>query len=63
MSEPNFAAANTKLDLPPKCAGKPSELFGWLFEIKQYCNIVGIVKPVDRVRLAVSRFEHNAFIW
>ena len=53
MSEPTFSAANIKLDLPPKFAGKPSELSGWLFEVEQYCNIVGIVKPVDRVRLAV----------
>ena len=26
MSEPTFSAANTKLDLPPKFAGKPSKL-------------------------------------
>ena len=42
------------LDLSPKFAGKPSELSGWLFEVEQYCDIVGIVKPIDRVRLAVS---------
>ena len=49
MSEPTFSAANIKLDLPPKFTGKPSELSGWLFEAEQYCDIVGIVKPVDRV--------------
>ena len=54
MNEPRFSAANIKLDLTPKFAGKPSELSGWLFEVEQYCNIVGIVKPVNRVRLAVS---------
>ena len=63
MSEPTFSAANIKLDLPPKFAGKPSELSGWLFEVEQYCDIVGIVKPVDRVRLAVYRLEHDAFTW
>ena len=49
-----FSAANIKLDLPPKLAGKPSELSDWLFEVEQYHNIVGIVKPIDRVRLTVS---------
>ena len=63
MSEPTFSAASIKLDLPPKFAGKPSELSGWLFEVEQYCDIVGIVKPVDRVRLAVSRLERDAFTW
>ena len=42
---------------------KPSELSGWLFEVEQYCDIVGIVKPIDRVRLAVSRLERDAFTW
>ena len=54
MSEPTFSAANIKLDLPLKFAGKPSELSDWLFEVEQYCNIMGIFKPVDRLRLAVS---------
>ena len=63
MSEPTFSAANIKLDLPPKFAGKPSELSGWLFEVEHYCDILGIVKPVDRFRLAVFRFEHDAFAW
>ena len=63
MSEPTFSAANIKLDLPPKFAGKPSELSGWLFEVEQYCDIVGIIKPVDRVRLAVSQLECDAFTW
>ena len=54
MCEPTFAAVNIKLDLPLKFSGKPSELSGWLFEVEQYFNIVGIVKPVERVRLAVS---------
>ena len=63
MSEPTFFAANIKLDLPPKFVGKPSELSGWLFEVEQYCNIVGIIKLVDRVRLAVSQLECNAFTW
>ena len=43
MSDPTFAAANIKLDLPPKFSGEPSELSGWLFEVEQYCDIVGIV--------------------
>ena len=51
------------MDLPPKFAGKPSELPGWLFEVEQYCDIVGIVKPIDRVILAVSQFERDAFTW
>ena len=63
MSEPTFSAESIKLDLPPKFTGKPSELSGWLFEVEQYCDIVGIVKPVDRVRLAVSRLEGDAFTW
>ena len=63
MSEPTFAAANVKLDLPPKFAGKPSKLSIWLFEVEQYCDIVGIIKPVYRVRLAVSRLEHDAVTW
>ena len=54
MSETTFSAANIKLDLPPKFVGKPSKLSGWLFEVEKYCDIVGIVNPVDRVRLAVS---------
>ena len=54
MSEPTFFAANIKLDLPHRFSVKPSELSGWLFKFEQYCDIVGIVKPVDRVRLAVS---------
>ena len=63
MSEPTFSAANIKLDLLLKFAGKASELSGWLFEVEQYCDIMGIVKPVDRVRLAVSWLEHDAFTW
>ena len=63
MSEPTFSAANIKLDLPPKFAGKPTELSGWLFEVEQYCNIVGIFKPVNRVILAVSRLKCDAFTW
>ena len=31
--------------------------------MEQYCDIVGIVKPVDRVRLAVSQLECDAFTW
>ena len=58
---PLFSVANIKLDLPPKFAGKPSELSGWLLEVEKYCDIVDIVKPVDRVRLAVSWLEHDAF--
>ena len=57
MSKPTFPAASIKLDLPPKFAGKPSELSSWLFEVEQYCDIVGIVKPVDIVRLAVSQLD------
>ena len=61
MSELTFAATNIiKLDLP-QVAGKPSELSGWLFEVEQYCNIVGIIKPIDRVRLALSRLECDTF--
>ena len=63
MSEPTFAAAKTKLDLPPKFTGKPSELFGWLFGVEQYFHIVGIAKPIDRVILAVSRLERDVFPW
>ena len=63
MSEPTFAAAKIKLDLAPKFAGKPSELFVWLFEVEQYCDIMGIVKPIDRVRLAVFRLERDALTW
>ena len=50
MSEPTFVAAKIKLDLPLKFASKPSKLVGWLFEMEQYCDIVGIVKPADKVR-------------
>ena len=60
MSKPTFFAAKIKLDLPLKFAGKPSELSGWLFEVKQYCDVMGIHKPIDRVRLAVPRFTHYA---
>ena len=63
MNKPTFSAASIKLDLPAKFAGKPSELSGWLFEVEQYCNIMSIIKPVDRVRLAVSRLECDAFTW
>ena len=63
MSKPTFAAVKIKLNLPPKFSSKPSELSGWLFEKEQYCDIMGIVKPVDRVRLAVSQLEHDAFTW
>ena len=63
MSKPTFSVPNIQLNLPHKFAGKPSELSGWLFEVEQYCDIVGIVKPVDRVRLAVLRLEHDAFTW
>ena len=63
MSEPSFAAAKVKLNLPPNFVGKPSESSGWLFEVEQYCDIVGIIKPVDRVKLAVSQIEHDTFTW
>ena len=63
MCLPTFSAANIKLDLPPKFVGKPSELSGWLFEVEQYCDIVGIVKPVDRARLSVYQLECDAFTW
>ena len=63
MSEPTFPAVNIKLGLPLKFAGKPSKLSGWLFNMEQYYNIMGIVKPVDRVRLAVSQLECDAFTW
>ena len=62
MSEPTFVAAKIKLDLSLKFASKPSKLVGWLFEMEQYCDIVGIVKPADKVRLAASRLEHDAYI-
>ena len=51
------------MELTPKFAGKPSELSSWLFEVEQYCDIVGIIKPVDRVRFPVSQIEHDAFAW
>ena len=51
------------MGLPPKFASKPNELSGWLFEVERYCDIVGIVKPIDRVRLAVSQLECDAFTW
>ena len=54
MSEPTFAAANIKLDLPSKFAGKPSNVSSCLFKVELYRDIVRIVKPVDKVRLAVS---------
>ena len=57
MSKSTFAAAKIKLDLPPKFAGKPSKQLGWLFEVEQYCDIVGTIKPVDRVRLTVSQLK------
>ena len=63
MSEPTFAAVKIKLDLQPKFAGIPSELSGWLFEVEQYCDIVRIAKPVDKVRLALSRLGRDIFIW
>ena len=63
MSEPTFSTVNIKLDLPPKFAGKPNELSGWLFEVEQYYDTVGIVKPIDRVRLEVSQLERDAFTW
>ena len=31
MLAPSFAVRKTKLDLPPKFSGKPSELTGWVF--------------------------------
>ena len=61
MSEPIFSAAKNKLDLPPKLAGKLSKLAGWLFDMEQYCDVVGIVKSIYRFKLAVSRLKHNAF--
>ena len=61
MSETTFAAEKKRLDLPPKFSGKPTELFNWLFKVEQYYDIVGIVKPVDKGRLAVPRLESDAF--
>ena len=49
--------------MPLKFADKPSQLSGWLFEVEQYCDIVGLVKPVDRIRLAVSRLERDVLTW
>ena len=63
MSEPTFAAVKTKLDLPPKFASKLNELTGWLFEVEQYCDVLGIVNSVDRVTLAMSRLQRCAFTW
>ena len=31
--------------------------------MEQYCDIVGIIKPVDRVRWELSRLEYNVFTW
>ena len=31
--------------------------------MEQYCDIVGIVKLVDRIRLAVAQLERDALTW
>ena len=63
MLAPSFAAHKIKLDLPPKFAGKPSELTFWVFQAEQYCGMVGLARPTDIVQLAVSHLEGDAFTW
>ena len=61
MLAPSFVIYKIELDLLPKFLGKPSELIGWVFLIKQYCRMVGLVRPSDMVQLTVSHLEGNAF--
>ena len=61
--QPTFTAKTVKLDLPAKFDGRPAALTSWLFDIEQYCVLVGIVSPTEMVKLAVSRLEKDAHTW
>ena len=52
-----------KLDLFAKFNGRPVALTSWLFNIEQYCVLVGIVGPIEMVKLAVLRLEKDRHTW
>ena len=55
-----FTAKTIKFDTLSKFDGRPTTLTLWLFDIEQYCTLVGIVSPTEIVKLAVSRLEKDA---
>ena len=56
--------ANTiKLALPEKFDGRSAALSLQLFDIEQYCVLLGILSPTEKVTLSVSRLEKDAHTW
>ena len=58
-----FTAKTIKLDLSAKFNKKPTALTSWLFDIEQFCVLVGIASPTDMVKLTVLRLEKDAHTW
>ena len=44
-----FTAKTIKLDLPAKFNRRRAALISWLFDIEQYCVLVGIASPTEMV--------------
>ena len=63
VNEPTFSLKKVKLDLPGRFNGRLAALNMWLFEIKQYCQIVGLNKSTDMVKLTVSYLEKDTHTW
>ena len=59
VSKPMFSLKKVKLDIPGHFNGKPAALNTWLFEIEQYCQIKGLNRSTDMIKLVVSYLEKN----
>ena len=58
-----FTDITIKLDLPVKFDGRPAALTSWLFDIEQYCLLVGIASPTEMIKLTMSMLEKDAHTW
>ena len=59
-----FAAKKVKLDLPAMFSGNVEKLEDWMFAIEQYCQIIGIMETLYKVKLGISRLEKDALtLW
>lgn len=51
------------LQLPSKSIKMPSELIARVFQVEQYCGMVGLNKPTDMGKFVVSHMKGDTFTW
>ena len=49
--------------MPAKFDGQPAALILWLFDIEQYCELVGIAISTEMVKLVELSLEKDAYTW